>query len=271
MIFNSREYVERDLKFQKRKLQEYKREIVKLPDGLLSASERNGKRYFTRIQKVRGRRVTQYLGDATHPEVQVLQKKYFLEKSIKIIKENIGLMEGFLDKYGSIDPNLLEKQFPKAYQALPETCFDAAGVFDLESWGNMPYIKSAGHPENLTHITAKGDKVRSKSEVIIANALRARRLSYRYEEKTKINGYTKAPDFKILDPRTNQIVYWEHCGMMSDYEYFKGAFQRVRDYIQQGIIPGVNLILTFDDVDGNIDSLMIERTIDLWFGLVESY
>ena len=49
-------------------------------------------------------------------------------------------------------------------------------------------------------------------------------------------------------------------------EYLKQALFRIADYIRDGIVPGVNLILTFDDAENHIDSLMIERTLDLWFG-----
>lgn len=111
--------------------------------------------------------------------------------------------------------------------------------------------------------------MRSKSEVIIANAMKVRGLMFRYKEMTDIGGYMKAPDFKIIHLVIHRIIYWEHCGMISDPEYLRDTFYKIRDYISQGIIPGVNLILTFDDTDGNIDSLMIERTLDLWFGPAE--
>lgn len=122
------------------------------------------------------------------------------------MKGNILLMEDFLKNYRSIDPNQMQKDFPAAYRALPQTCFDAAGVFNLENWGRQEYHRSKKRSENLTHITAKGDCVRSKSEVIIANAIRARGLVYRYEELTDIGGYMKAPDFKIIHPVIHRII-----------------------------------------------------------------
>lgn len=266
MLFNSLECVERDLNLQKNTLKRYKEQLKKLPRGALYASERNGVKYYTKVTTFRGKKRSEYLGKGTNSQVQLLQKKYYLRKAITAMESNIPMMEKFLKNYQPIDPNILQKQFPKAYQSLPQSCFDEAGVFDLDRWGSEPYEKSTNRAENLLNFTKKGDKVRSKSEVIIANAVAARGLQYRYEEVTYINGYKKAPDFKIIDPRTGSIIYWEHLGLITDMEYLRQALYRIADYIRDGIIPGVNLILTFDDGENHIDSLMIERTLDLWFG-----
>jgi len=265
MVFNCIEYVLRDLESQKRTIKKYQEEKRKLPLGALSASEKKGRKYYTKITFHRGKRRVKYLGGAGHPEVQRLQKRYFLEKAVSAMKKNIDLMENFIRNYQSVDPNQMQKTFPKAYQSLPEACFHTAGVFDLEKWGSQPYVKSTKNPELLTQITTKGDLVRSKSEVIIANALNARGLSYRYEELCNINGYTKAPDFRIIHPKSGRIIYWEHCGLITDYGYLRDTYHRIYDYIRQEIVPGDNLILTFDDAAGNINSFTIERIIELWF------
>ena len=47
--------------------------------------------------------------------------------------------------------------------------------------------------EHLIHRTVRGEAVRSKSEVIIANLLHAKGIDYRYEEPLEIDGVTKYP------------------------------------------------------------------------------
>lgn len=42
-------------------------------------------------------------------------------------------MESFLENCRSIDPNQMQKDFPAAYRALLQTCFDAAEVLILKS------------------------------------------------------------------------------------------------------------------------------------------
>ena len=60
--------------------------------------------------------------------------------------------------------------------------------------------------EGLIHRTARGELVRSKSEVIIANLLHANRIDYRYEEPLEIDGLTKLPDFTIEDDNTGETI-----------------------------------------------------------------
>ena len=70
--------------------------------------------------------------------------------------------------------------------------------------------------ERLIHITARGDLVRSKSEVIIADHLNRAGVRYAYERELAIGGSIKYPDFTIEDEDTGTSYYWEHCGMLVD-------------------------------------------------------
>lgn len=66
--------------------------------------------------------------------------------------------------------------------------------------------------------TAKGDLVRSKSEVIIANLLYYEGLEYEYEAKLHhLSGVIK-PDFTVKTP-SGKYIYWEHLGMLGSEEY----------------------------------------------------
>jgi ATP-dependent DNA helicase RecQ len=66
--------------------------------------------------------------------------------------------------------------------------------------------------------TLKGDYVRSKSEVIIANILFNEDIEYKYEEELYYSGSKKvSPDFTIS--LGNQHVYWEHLGMIGIESY----------------------------------------------------
>ena len=75
--------------------------------------------------------------------------------------------------------------------------------------------------EQLIHRTSRGEAVRSKSEVIIANMLHAKRIQYHYEHPLELDGLLKYPDFTIEDDDTGITYYWEHCGMLHNSEYRK--------------------------------------------------
>ena len=65
--------------------------------------------------------------------------------------------------------------------------------------------------EGLIHRTARGELVRSKSEVIIANLLHALGITYAYEQPfTGQDGSVRYPDFTIEDAETGRRVFLEH-------------------------------------------------------------
>ena len=112
-------------------------------------------------------------------------------------------------------------------------------------------------------MTTKEEKVRSKSEVIIANMLNTKGIPYHYEFPVKINSsLTIYPDFLCLNKRTRQEFYWEHCGMMDDSGYSRELVKRLALYAQKNIIPGKNLILTMETREQPLNTKDVERVID---------
>ena len=72
---------------------------------------------------------------------------------------------------------------------------------------------------NKIYPTSKGDKVRSKSEVIIANLLYEHKINYEYESPLEYESEEIIkPDFTILLP-DNRKLYWEHIGLLGTETY----------------------------------------------------
>ena len=122
--------------------------------------------------------------------------------------------------------------------------------------------------EYLIHRTARGEMVRSKSEVIIADHLANNDVEYGYEQPLTINGITKYPDFTIEDMESGLTFYWEHCGMLHVPSYRDRWEQKLGWYRAHDILPweegsGENgtLIITRDEADGSIDSAKISALI----------
>ena len=120
----------------------------------------------------------------------------------------------------------------------------------------------------LIHRTARGEMVRSKSEVIIADHLANNDIEYGYEQPLTINGITKYPDFTIEDMESGLTFYWEHCGMLHVPSYRDRWEQKLGWYRAHSILPweegsGENgtLIITRDEADGSIDSARISTLI----------
>jgi hypothetical protein len=116
---------------------------------------------------------------------------------------------------------------------------------------------------SLIHKTLNGELVRSKSEVIIANMLHEKGIAYEYEKELDLKeDGIKIPDFTIDDAESGNLLYWEHCGMMADSHYRKRWEAKKAVYEKHGIIEGDNLIVSYDDVNGSIDSLRIDSLIE---------
>lgn len=119
----------------------------------------------------------------------------------------------------------------------------------------------AFYEDKLIHRTARGEMVRSKSEVIIANALFYNDIPYVYEPDFEVEGHVKKPDFMIEDADLGITWYWEHCGMMDDPKYKKRWLDKKALYKKNGIEEGKNLIVT-EDKNGSIDSEEVQKIID---------
>ena len=102
------------------------------------------------------------------------------------------------------------------------------------------------------HRTAFGDYVRSKSEVIIANALYGFGIPNHYEEELFFPDSDRLfyPDFKIWLPK-GRFLYWEHWGLLNKEIYRRDNIEKLAAYQENGLIIGDNLIITQDDADGN--------------------
>ena len=261
MIYNSLEYVKHDIEYQMKLRKLYMNFCRNLPDGRLMSNKSGDKLYY--YKNINGKR--SYLGDGENNEVQLLQKKYFLTKALKRIDDNLKVMARLVKEYKSIDPNQMIDSFSRAYQSLPQACFDMAGAVDIKRWGREKYIKKDMYSESLKHKTSKGELVRSKSEVTIANMLTAKGIEYHYEEALDFPDVTLVPDFKVAVKSENRFKLLEHIGLLNDEKYTDHFIWKFNKYLENGILPWRDIVFTFDDVDGNIDAMEINKIIDTFF------
>lgn len=97
--------------------------------------------------------------------------------------------------------------------------------------------KSVFLDEKLIYLTENGDLVRSKSEWIIADKLKAAGINYQYEQPIVLDGVVRLPDFTIRDEDAGTVWYWEHNGMLADDEYRKRWERKEIAYRKAQILP----------------------------------
>ncbi len=203
-----------------------------------------------------------------------LKKRQFIEELALrkydsfIIEENrrkVQLIDSFIAKY--------EKCQDKALQMLSENSCYKELLQDLvttpsermKQWARADYPKSSKNPEHLIHKCIANHYVRSKSEVIIANALLLNKIPYRYECQLLLGENEFYPDFTICHPRTETIIYWEHFGLMDHRQYRKKVADKIVTYGDYDIYPSMNLITTYETAACPINSEKVERVIREYF------
>lgn len=257
-MFNSAGYVNRDLDFQVKMRKLLTQQLRGLPKGGLSTNKVNGSLYYYYV--VDGKK--KYLGMDDNELILKLQKKHFIEESIRRIDKNCRLMSSLAAGYASIDPDDIMKASPRAYQSLPKSCFTMVGINSQKGWGHEQYNRYTGHPEQLNHKTLKGDFVRSKSEAIIANMLFVKKIEYHYEEMLVLGDCPLAPDFKIAVKSQRKFKLLEHFGLIGDKEYRDTCMWKIGTYLKFGYRPYEDILFTYDDKDGHINTVDIDKVID---------
>lgn len=256
-MYNSKLYAEKELEYQSELAKRYRKELKRLPEGKLSVNTVKGKPYYFHLSN--GER--KYLGSGENEVVKDLQKRYYLEESLKRIDSNQKLLQKIGQEYISINLEEMMTQSPKAYREMPIDYFNLSKQ-NSSSWGSSKYERSQKYSEHLVHQTLKGDFVRSKSEAIISNIFFTKKIEYRYEEVIKINGKIIVPDFRILVKSENRIKILEHFGMIGNAEYMEDVMWKVKFYLENGFKPWEDIIFTFEDIYGNINTQLIDKIIE---------
>ena len=114
--------------------------------------------------------------------------------------------------------------------------------------------------------TNKGERVRSKSEKIIADHFERRGILYRYEKPVylMVDGQMKPfyPDFTVMNKRTAKIFYVEHFGMMDDSVYYNGTLRKLDIYEKNDILIGRDLLMFHETGKRALDMKNIDKYID---------
>ena len=105
----------------------------------------------------------------------------------------------------------------------------------------MPFKENS--PE---YYTKRGLRVRSKSEILIADMLDEMSIPFFYEKPLQLKRRIVHPDFTLLDIKERKEVYWEHFGMMDDRDYRDEALLKIREYESNDLYQYDSVIWTFE-------------------------
>ncbi len=239
-------------------IREKQEALKKAPAGSVFSSQSNKTTQFYQRTSQGGK---QYL-NKNNPLIPMLAQKEYNKNVLHAAEKEIKYIQKLSLLYD--EKERVEDQFAKLHPAkqpliVPIVPSDEESI---RIWLSRPYNKLRFKEGQICYYTDRGEAVRSKSEVIIANLLAIHGIPYKYECPLMLrDNYYVWPDFTILRIRDRQELYWEHLGLIDKPDYLARNEQKIRDYERAGFFPGKRLILSWETEADPLDTRIVERMI----------
>lgn len=235
-----------------------KKSYEKAPQGRIRISQNGGHPEYYLVTE-RGSLRGKYLPHSQKTLARQLVQKDYDARLIKLLQKEITALQNYMKQTsnGRAIPELYDSLCPARRSLITPAILtneQYAAHWQDVSWTGRPFASDAPYI-----CTARGERVRSKSEVIIADTLFRHNIPYRYEFPITLkrsnsadirrdfgSSITLYPDFLCLNTRTRTEFYWEHFGLMDSTEYSNNAAGKLRLYTENGILAGRNLIITME-------------------------
>ena len=239
-------------------------ELLAAPEGKLRVCNRGGRPQYYERNNPKDL-VGIYIREKDISKAQALAQKDYDKKVLQASEKELKAIQNYLTSYPEVNP---EQVYEKLHIARQKLVFPICETDEqyLNIWQAVKYQGKEFYENTPEYYTEKGERVRSKSEIIIANLLNKQGIPYRYEYPLYLNGYGKVyPDFTLLDIRNRKEIYWEHLGRMGDADYMEKVISKIALYEQNNIFIGDRLILTFETQKSPLNQKQIKNLIRHYF------
>lgn len=234
------------------------------PEGTLRIiSNRGCEQYYHRTDRKESN--GKYIRKEQKEFARMLARKEYHKKILAVSKKCLAEIQAFEENYHP-------EKLIEIYDSLSEPrkrLLEPILVNDeeyVQKWESVPY-EGKGFAKDLPEIyTDKGERVRSKSEKMIADKLYQMGIPYRYECPIELKGYgTIYPDFVLLYVAERKEYILEHLGMMDNPEYSIKAIRKINTYAQNGIYVGDRLLLTYETSQDPVDMRLLQKMLQKLF------
>lgn len=210
-----------------------------------------------------GGRVRRYIPKKQLATARKLAQTTYQQKILKLTRTRSSQLERILRDYEDNEIETIYTSLHPARRSLvtPVEALEIPWAERREKWLEIPYQALGLREEDRYYLTNNHEKVRSKSEKILADLFFRLGIAYKYECPLYFEDQSVLyPDFTFLDPHTNQEIYWEHFGMMDDPNYARNCLRKINTYANQGIILYDRLLASFETGESSLD----ERVVHYW-------
>lgn len=146
------------------------------------------------------------------------------------------------------DPGFLYELITRSETARRSTNLFAPGLRIVVPGEPGRIDEEVRYARYLVHRTTRGELVRSKSELAIAEHLNNMGVRYYYERPLRVPDSPEClrPDFSFIDDAGN-VILWEHLGMLDREDYRMGWVWKRTWYAKNGFVEGKNLFTTSEE------------------------
>ena len=233
--------------------------LADAPEGRvrLSKSHNHIQYYFCTGEKKSGF----YIQKENEILAKKLVQKAYDEKVLKLAEKRLSQIK-------KITKNYVDDEFEEIYyKEHPERQKLIAPIEDLwqqkvNEWLSEDYKGKEFQEGTPVIMTERGERVRSKSEKIMADYFHREGIEYKYECPLYLKGVgTVYPDFTFLSKKRGEEIYWEHNGRVDDVVYARNMVRKINAYENNGIFAGERLILTYETEQTILNTAKIEQLV----------
>ena len=238
-------------------VEDIEKKMQSFPEGKINVRVRKGNQYYYLVCSDGS---DKYLSEKDTKLIELLMQKYYLDRVLK----RANTEKKAIEKMSKLYPSTLAEDVFDQLSEGRKSHIKPINVYDdayAQKWMEAPYKRKPFKKDMPEFYTTKGERVRSKSEIIIADRLRANGIPYRYECPLKVGKKIIHPDFTILRMSDRKILYHEHCGKMDDPKYIEDMLTRGKDYSLEDILLGDRLFYTFESDTTPLDVAMLDMLI----------
>ena len=229
------------------------------PTGALRMSRSHGKLQYYRCTEEK--KAGTYINRGNIELARKLAQKAYDEKVLRLAEKRLSQIKKLTKDYSEneIEEIYFQERIERQELIVP---IEPTWGQQVVAWKAKEYRGKGFREDTPIIMTEKGERVRSKSEKILADYFYRNGIEYKYECPLYLDGVgTIYPDFTFLSPITGQEIYWEHSGKVDDPVYARKLVKKIQAYENNGIFPGEKLILTYETEQTILNTTKIEQLV----------
>ena len=222
-------------------------------------------RYYQQFPKEEGKeKESHYLKAEDLDVARQLAQQEYEEQLLRLAKKQLRNAMANLTEYDEQPMRSLFQNMHEARKLLVSPLVDDDETY-VAKWLSRQYSPGPFAEDAPELYANSGIRVRSKSEIIIADTYSRLKIPNLYECPIKLRSegrfITVRPDFTLLNVRTREQFIHEHFGMIDNPQYADQFIRKIELYEKNGIFPGKNLLVTWESSMHPLNAQQIEMLI----------